>query len=456
MDGHAMNDTRINDAQPDDSAPTLATTPNSESLFERARRVTPGGVNSPVRAFKSVGGSPRFIARAEGAYLIDADGHALIDYIGSWGPMILGHNHAAVREAVQEAMAGGLSFGAPSYREVELAELVTRLTGVERVRFVNSGTEATMSALRLARGVTGRDYVLKFRGNYHGHADGLLVEAGSGLMTNADGLGRAAPSSAGVPQAYADLTLVSEYNDPEALRALLRERGHEIAAVIFEPVVGNAGVLIPTAEFRAALHEAREYGALLIADEVMTGFRLGLRGATGLLDLRPDLIAWGKIIGGGLPVGAYGGRAELMDFVSPAGPVYQAGTLSGNPLAMAAGLATLRELERDPDVYARLEAYTRALGDGLLDAAREAGVPVTVNQVGSMLTAFFVEGRVERYVDAAQSDTARFAGWFRHLLRSGVYWAPSQFESIFVSAAHGERELDLTLAAVRAAFRGAA
>lgn len=436
--------------------PTLPQTSASETLFERARRVTPGGVNSPVRAFRAVGGTPRFIDRAEGAYLIDADGHALIDYIGSWGPMILGHNHPAIREAVAHALGSGTSFGAPSYREVELAELVTQLTGVDRVRFVNSGTEATMSALRLARGFTGRDLIVKFRGNYHGHADGLLVEAGSGLMTVADDLGRAAPSSAGVPAGYAALTLVADYNDPEGLDALMAARGHEIAAVIFEPVVGNAGVLIPTPAFRAALSRVREHGALLIADEVMTGFRLGLRGAQGLLGIEADLTCWGKIIGGGLPVGAYGGRAEVMEIVSPVGPVYQAGTLSGNPLAMAAGLATLRQLSADPEVYTRLATYTSALADGLADGASAAGVPVTINQVGSMLTVFFVEGDVRTYGDAARSDTERFRVWFQHLLGAGVYWAPSQFESIFVSAAHGERELDLTLGAARTAFESVA
>ena len=431
-------------------------TVRSGALFARAQAVTPGGVNSPVRAFKSVGGSPRFIREAHGAYLTDADGNRLIDYIGSWGPMILGHDHPAVREAVADALTRGTSFGAPGEGEVRLAETVTRLTGVERVRFVNSGTEATMSALRLARGATGRKYIVKFRGNYHGHADGLLVEAGSGLLTNAEGtLGRSAPSSAGVPEEYAGLTLVSEYNDPGALDTLMAERGSEIAAVIFEPVVGNAGVLIPTPEFLAALHRVRERGALLIADEVMTGFRLSLRGATGLLGLEPDLICWGKIIGGGLPVGAYGGRAAVMDFVSPQGPVYQAGTLSGNPLAMAAGLATLEVLEGDPDLYARLEAYTAQLADGLSTAAREAGVPLSINRVGSMLTAFHQDapdGSIRTYTDAAGSDTAAFALWFRAMLAGGVYWAPSQFESIFVSAAHGDAELNRTLDVARAAY----
>ncbi|MCP2013949.1 glutamate-1-semialdehyde 2,1-aminomutase [Deinococcus sp. HSC-46F16] len=437
---------------------SLPSTARSEALFARARAVTPGGVNSPVRAFKSVGGTPRFIREAHGAFLTDADGTRYLDYIGSWGPMILGHDHPAVREAIASALAGGTSFGAPGEREVQLAETVTRITGVDRVRFVNSGTEATMSALRLARGFTGRKYLLKFRGNYHGHADGLLVEAGSGLMTNAAGaLGQAAPSSAGVPEEYAALTLVSEYNDPAALDALMAERGGEIAAVIFEPVVGNAGVLIPTPEFLAALHRVREHGVLLIADEVMTGFRLSLRGATGRLGLSPDLICWGKIIGGGLPVGAYGGRADVMDFVSPQGPVYQAGTLSGNPLAMAAGLATLEVLEGDPGIYERLETYTTALADGLRSAAREAGVPLSVNHIGSMLTAFHQDapdGSIRTYADAARSDTAAFAAWFQHMLGRGIYWAPSQFESIFVSAAHTDHDLNATLNAARAAYAG--
>ena len=438
---------------------TSSSQPISEALFARARQVTPGGVNSPVRAFGSVGGHPHFIARADGAYLTDADGERLLDYIGSWGPMILGHNHPGMREAVAEALQGGTSFGAPNEREVLLAEKVVELTreqGVERVRFVNSGTEATMSALRLARGVTGRSHIVKFRGNYHGHADGLLVEAGSGLLTTAEGgLGEAAPSSAGVPQEYAALTLVSEYNDPAALDTLMQQRGHDIAAVIFEPVVGNSGVLIPTPEFLAALHRVRDHGALLIADEVMTGFRLSLQGACGRLGIQPDLITWGKIIGGGLPVGAYGGRAEVMENVSPSGPVYQAGTLSGNPLAMAAGLATLGELQAKPELYEQLERYTAALADGLKAAAQEAGVPLSVNHIGSMLTAFHQEaphGSVQTYQQAARSDTAAFAGWFRAMLRQGVYWAPSQFESIFVSAAHGDAELNLTLDAARRAY----
>lgn len=437
------------------SAVLPAPTAQSEALFARARAVTPGGVNSPVRAFRSVGGTPRFIASAQGAYLTDADGTRYLDYIGSWGPMILGHNLPAVREAVADALQFGTSFGAPGEREVLLAEQVTRLTGVDRVRFVSSGTEATMSALRLARGATGRKFILKFRGNYHGHADGLLVEAGSGLMTNEGHLGAAAPSSAGVPEEYARLTLVSEYNDPQALDALMAERGHELAAVIFEPVVGNAGVLVPTPEFLAALHRVREHGTLLIADEVMTGFRLSLRGATGLLGLQPDLICWGKIIGGGLPVGAYGGRKDLMGWVAPLGPVYQAGTLSGNPLAMAAGAATLRELAR-PGTYERLEANSARLAAGLEEEARKAGVAVQVQRVGSMLTVFFCAIPVKNMETARSSDTSFFGRYFHAMLEQGVYLPPSQFEAWFVSLAHGAQEIDLTVAAHGLALKKAA
>ncbi|GEM48907.1 glutamate-1-semialdehyde 2,1-aminomutase [Deinococcus cellulosilyticus] len=428
-------------------------TEKSRWLYETAQRVIPGGVNSPVRAFKSVGGSPRFIQSAFGAYLIDADGNRLIDYIGSWGPMILGHQHSHVLASIQSALTEGVSFGAPNAREVELAMMVTKLTGMEKVRFVSSGTEATMSALRLARAVTGRDYILKFRGNYHGHADGLLVEAGSGLMTNEQKLqARSAPSSAGVPQAYAGLTLVADYNDPEGLAQLLRDRGNTLAAIIFEPVVGNAGVLIPTAEFIDVLHSAKEQGILLIADEVMTGFRLSPGGATERLGLKPDIITWGKIIGGGLPVGAYGASAEIMDFVSPMGPVYQAGTLSGNPLAMAAGIGTLQTLRDNPEIYEKIEDYTERLEQGLLLAAAQAGISVCVNRIGSMLTMFFTEGPVQTYQDAVRSDTRLFAQWFHEMLNRGVYWAPSQFESIFVSAAHNERTLEHTLQAAASAF----
>lgn len=422
----------------------------SSELFQAALQVIPGGVNSPVRAFKSVGGTPRFIERAQGAYLWDADENAYIDYIGSWGPMILGHNDPAVKHAIAEALEQGTSFGAPSRREVELAQLVCSLTPAEKVRLVSSGTEATMSALRLARGYTGRDYILKFRGNYHGHADGLLVEAGSGLMTTANDLGSSAPSSAGVPAAYAALTLVAEYNDPEGLRQIVQERGQQIAAIIFEPVVGNAGVIVPSPEFIAALHDAKQQGIVLIADEVMTGFRLSLNGASGLLGLSPDLWCWGKIIGGGLPVGAYGGRAEIMDFVSPQGPVYQAGTLSGNPLAMAAGIATLSQLRDRPEIYPQLERYTHSLAQGLQAVTT---VPIQINQIGSMLTVFFCEQPIHNYQSAAVANTAQFARWFHSLLDQGVYWAPSQFESIFVGASHTDTELNRTLEAAAVAFK---
>ncbi|MER3555195.1 MAG: glutamate-1-semialdehyde-2,1-aminomutase [Meiothermus sp.] len=428
-------------------------TRHSEELFERAKAAIPGGVNSPVRAFKAVGGTPRFIAKANGARMWDADGNELIDYIGSWGPMILGHAHPRVQEAIRAALLEGTSYGAPTEREIELAKLVLKAyPGCDLVRFVSSGTEATMSALRLARGYTGRDLIVKFRGNYHGHADGLLVQAGSGLLTAGGGTAQTAPSSAGVPQAFAELTLVADYNHPAGLEALFRERGPEIAAVIFEPVVGNAGVLVPTAEFLAALRNlTRKHGALLIADEVMTGFRLAPGGAVELLGLEPDLVCWGKIIGGGLPVGAYGGKREIMEYIAPVGPVYQAGTLSGNPIAMAAGIETLRLLAENPP-YAKLEAYGKALQQGLESLVKETGVPATVNRVGSMITLFFRADPVVTYADAVESDTEAFKRFFHGLLERGIYWPPSQFEAAFFSAAHGEAELEVTLDAAKAAL----
>jgi glutamate-1-semialdehyde 2,1-aminomutase len=350
--------------------------------------------------------------------------------------------------AIQEALSEGLSYGAPTEREVRLAERVREAyPSADLVRFVSSGTEATMSALRLARGYTGRDLIVKFRGNYHGHADSLLVQAGSGLLSDGGGTARSAPSSAGVPQALAELTLVADYNEPQALKELFERYGEQIAAVIFEPVVGNAGVLVPTPGFLEALHQlTQQYGALLIADEVMTGFRLAKGGAVELFGLKPDLLCWGKIMGGGLPVGAYGGRAEIMQQVAPLGPVYQAGTLSGNPLSMAAGLATLKTLFQDPP-YARLEAYGRALEEGLLALFTAAGAPVAINRVGSMITVFFREGPVQTYSDAVASDTERFKVFFHGLLQRGVYWPPSQFEAAFFSLAHGEDELAKTLEA---------
>ncbi|WP_234555332.1 glutamate-1-semialdehyde 2,1-aminomutase [Thermus caliditerrae] len=421
--------------------------PTSEKLFLEAQRHIPGGVSSPVRAFRAVGGTPPFLVRGEGAYVWDADGNRYLDYVLSWGPLILGHAHPEVVARVKEVAERGLTFGAPHPLEAELAQAVKRaFPQVELVRFVNSGTEATMSALRLARGYTGRKYIVKFRGNYHGHADGLLVEAGSGALT----LG--VPSSAGVPQEYARLTLVLEYNDPEALRALLKERGEEIAAIIFEPVVGNAGVLVPTEDFLKALHEAKDYGVLLIADEVMTGFRLSFGGATERFGLKPDLVTLGKVLGGGLPAAAYGGRREVMEQVAPLGPVYQAGTLSGNPLAMAAGLATLEILEKNPDYYARLEAVGAKLEAGLEEVLSRKGIPHAVNRVGSMLTVFFTEGPVRTFAEAKRTDTELFKRFFHGLLDRGVYWPPSNFEAAFLSILHGEEEVAMTLEALEKAL----
>ncbi len=428
-------------------------TTTSSQLFQRAQQVIPGGVNSPVRAFGAVGGVPRFIAKANGSRMWDEDGNEFVDYIGSWGPMILGHAHPKVADAIRLALEGGTSFGAPTKREIELAELVLNAyPSCERVRFVSSGTEATMSALRLARGVTGRKYIVKFRGNYHGHSDGLLVQAGSGMLTASGGSSNSAPSSAGVPAEFASLTLVADYNVPETLEQLFANFPEQIAAVIFEPVVGNAGLLEPTAAFLKSLHElCKTNGTLLIADEVMTGFRLSPGGATQLLKLEPDIVCWGKIIGGGLPVGAYGAKASIMDFVAPSGPVYQAGTLSGNPLAMAAGIATLTELALNPP-YAQLEAYGAQLQSGLELLALEAGVPLTVNRVGSMMTAFFQAGEVRTYNDAVKSDTEAFKVFFNAMLERGVYFPPSQFEAAFISSKHDQTDLELTLNAAREAL----
>jgi glutamate-1-semialdehyde 2,1-aminomutase len=403
----------------------------SADLFARSLRVFPGGVNSPVRAFGSVGGTPRFAARADGPHLWDADGRRYLDLVGSWGPMILGHRHPGVVAAVRRALEAGTSFGAPTERELTLAERVLdRYPRVDRLRFVSSGTEATMSALRVARGATGRDRIVKFAGGYHGHADGLLVAAGSGAATTG------VPSSAGVPGEVAALTLVAPYGDAAALGALFDRHGAEVAAVIVEPVAGNMGVVEPSSAFRAALRDlTTRHGALLIVDEVMTGFRLARGGAIERYALDADLVCWGKVLGGGLPVGAYGGRAAWMDQVSPIGRVYQAGTLSGNPLAMAAGAATLDAIDATPDLYPTLERRGAQLADALREGAARAGVAATVNQVGSMLTVFFSAGPVVDLDSAAASDTAAFAAWFHHLLEGGVWWPPSQFEAAFLSAA---------------------
>ncbi|ROR34792.1 glutamate-1-semialdehyde 2,1-aminomutase [Inmirania thermothiophila] len=422
----------------------------SQELFERARRVIPGGVNSPVRAFRAVGGEPPFIARAEGAYLWDADGRRYIDYVGSWGPMILGHAHPAVIEAVRETAARGLSFGAPCALEVELAELVCELVpSVEMVRMVSSGTEATMSAIRLARGFTGRDRIVKFEGCYHGHADALLVKAGSGALT----LG--VPTSPGVPAALAAHTLTLTYNDAGQVREVFDRMGDEIACVIVEPVAGNMNCIPPEPGFLETLREVCDrHGALLIFDEVMTGFRVALGGAQARYGVRPDLTTLGKVLGGGMPVGAFGGRREVMERIAPTGPVYQAGTLSGNPVAMAAGLATLRLL-REPGLYERLEARTAALCAGLEAAARETGVALRTQHVGAMFGLFFTEAeRITGYADVTACDAERFRRFFHGMLARGVYLAPSAFEAAFMSTAHTEADIEATVAAAREVLAG--
>ncbi len=423
------------------------TTRRSKALFEEAKRFLPGGVNSPVRAFRAVGGTPRFIEHASGARLTDADGQAYVDYVGSWGPMIVGHAHPDVVRAIQQAAARGTSYGAPTALETELAALVCEaVPSVEMVRFVNSGTEAVMGAIRLARAATTRDAVVKIAGGYHGHADYLLVQAGSGVAT----LGL--PDSPGVPADFAKHTYSVGYNDLEGTRALFAREGRRIAALIVEPVPGNFGVGVPAPGYLEGLRAVtREHGALLIFDEVMSGFRVAYGGAQARYGVLPDLTTLGKVIGGGLPVGAYGGRRDLMSMVAPAGPVYQAGTLSGNPLAMTAGLATLRLLEQ-PGVYERLEATSAALVDGLTRAATLAEIPVTTNRVGSMFTTFFCEGPVRSYADAKRADTARYAKFFAAMLDHGVYLAPSQFEAAFVSLAHGPAEVEATVEAAGRAF----
>jgi glutamate-1-semialdehyde 2,1-aminomutase len=420
---------------------------NSEALFERARRVIPGGVNSPVRAFGAVGGTPLFFEEARGARLIDADGNSFIDYVGSWGPFILGHGEPRVSGAIVAQVARATSFGAPSHLEVEMAELLTGLMpGMEMVRLVSSGTEATMSAIRLARGFTGRAKIIKFEGCYHGHGDSFLIRAGSGMLTHG------APNSPGVTPGTAADTLVATFNDLGSVAELFASNSGEIAAVIIEPIGGNMGVVASTPEFLAGLRAlCTDNGAVLIFDEVMTGFRVALRGAASLYDIVPDMYTLGKIIGGGLPAAAYGGRREIMEMVSPVGRVYQAGTLSGNPLAVAAGLATLRILiEENP--YPAIEESARLIAEGLGAGARAHGVPVTINRVGSMLTPFFTERGVVDFASATTSDTARFGLFFHAMLRRGIYLPPSQYEAWFVSRAHGKGEIEATLDAADAAF----
>jgi len=416
----------------------------SEAWFTRAQKVIPGGVNSPVRAFRGVGGIPRFIERGQGSHVFDTDGNSYVDYVCSWGPLLLGHRPPCVIDALAEVLAVGTSFGAPTEREVELAELIARaVPSMDMVRLVNSGTEATMSALRLARGFTGRDLVIKFEGCYHGHVDSLLVKGGSGMAT----LGIA--DSAGVPKAFAETTISVPFNSLAAVEKAFTDRGSQIAAVIVEPVVGNMGCVPPAAGFLEGLRElTSRHGSLLIFDEVMTGFRLALGGAQERFGIRPDLTTLGKIIGGGLPMAAYGGRADIMKKVAPLGPVYQAGTLSGNPLAVAAGLAMLRYLMAHPEVYDILEARAAQL-----TAVRHPGI--TVNRVGSMFTFFFCDGPVTDWESAKKCDTARFAKFFRFLLERGVYLAPSQFEAGFVSAAHTAQDVQATVDAAQEFFNAA-
>lgn len=424
--------------------------PKSSVAFARANRVIPGGVNSPARAFGAVGGEPPFMARAQGPYLFDIDGNQYIDYIGSWGPMILGHGHPAVKSAIAAALDTGTSFGAPTERESDIAELVARaVPSIEKVRFVSSGTEAAMSSIRLARGVTRRDKLVKMRGHYHGHVDALLVEAGSAATT----LGT--PNSPGVTRGAAADTLLVEFNDIDAAAHVFREHPGQIAAVLLEPVAGNMGLVPPQAGYLESLRTlCTEAGALLVFDEVMTGFRLAFGGAQALYGITPDLTALGKIVGGGLPAAAYGASAAVMDHVSPAGPIFQAGTLSGNPLAMAAGMSTLQQL-RDNPPYERLEHLSARLEEGLRRACTDARVPHVVQRVGSMLTLFFHDGPVRNYQDAKHCDTRLFARFFWEMLARGIYLPCSQFEAAFISAAHTENHIDQTIEAARASIKAA-
>jgi glutamate-1-semialdehyde 2,1-aminomutase len=422
-------------------------TSRNDALFERARAAIPGGVNSPVRAYRGVGGTPPFIARGAGSRIWDADGKEYIDYVCSWGPLVLGHAHPAVVAAVREAAETGLSFGAPTEREVEMAELLKRLMpALDLVRLVSSGTEATMTALRLARGFTGRSLIVKFEGCYHGHADSLLVKAGSGALT----LG--APDSAGVPPEIASRTLVLPYNDPEALRRAFSDGGETIAGIIVEPVAGNMNLVVPDRAFlQLARRLCTEHGSVLIFDEVMTGFRVALGGAQALFGIEPDLTTLGKVIGGGMPVGAVGGRRDIMERLAPLGPVYQAGTLSGSPVAVAAGLATL-ELIQAPGFFERLAASTRTLADGLTDAARRRQVAFCAQAVGGMFGIYFRSAPPASYEEVMQCDKAAFTRFFHEMLAHGVYLAPSPYEAGFVSAAHSRGDIDATLAAAGAAF----
>ncbi|MBI3528595.1 MAG: glutamate-1-semialdehyde 2,1-aminomutase [Betaproteobacteria bacterium] len=420
----------------------------NEILFEKSQRVIPGGVNSPVRAFRSVGGTPVFFARGNGPYVWDADDRRYIDYVGSWGPLVLGHAHPEVVKAVQDSAARGLSFGAPTESELEMAECITRcLPSMQQVRLVSSGTEATMTAIRLARGFTGRPKIVKFEGCYHGHADSLLVKAGSGALT----LGQ--PSSAGVPPEITAHTIVLDYNDPAMLEAAFKAEGDRIATVIVEPVAGNMNLVKPTKEFLTALRElCTRYGAVLIFDEVMTGFRVGPQGAQGLFGITPDLTTLGKVIGGGMPVGAFGGRRDIMQLIAPLGPVYQAGTLSGNPVAVAAGLATLK-LVQAPGFFDRLAAHTTSLVEQLQSVGRNAGIAFSTQSVGGMFGVYFRAKPPETYAQVMESDKVAFNRFYHALLAEGVYFAPSAYEAGFVSAAHGDAEIEATIKAAKIAFR---
>ena len=424
-------------------------TETSNKLFNKATKIIPGGVNSPVRACRSVGSEPIFIDYAQGSWLYDVDGNRYIDYIGSWGPMILGHRHPQVIDAVTSVLKRGTSFGAPTDLEIQLAQLViAAVPSIEMVRMVNSGTEATMSAIRLARGVTGREQIVKFDGCYHGHADSLLVEAGSGVAT----LG--IPGSPGVPAAFVASTLSLPYNDSDCIKSVFATQGEKIACVIVEPVAGNMGLVSPAPGFLETLRElTARANSILIFDEVMTGFRVAYGGAQSLYGISPDITCLGKIIGGGMPVGAYGGKREIMEQVAPQGPVYQAGTLSGNPVAMAAGIATLKELQK-PDFYRALENNSSRLADGLAGAAQKAGIPVAIDRVGSMLGLFFTKTPVHSFKDAKTSNLDQFEAYYKGMLQEGIYLAPSQFEALFVSAAHTAEDIDATVAAAEKVLAG--
>ena len=420
----------------------------SQELFDEAVKVLPGGVNSPVRAFRAVNMAPRFIQRADGAHIYDVEGNEYLDYVCSWGPMILGHNHPVIREAVERAVKDGLSFGAPTAREVEIAQLMVELVpNIEMVRMVNSGTEAVMSAIRLARGATGRDKIIKFEGCYHGHSDCLLVGAGSSALAGGH------PTSAGVPQDVVRHTLTAQFNDLASVETLLQANENQVACVIVEPVAANMGVVGPKPGFLAGLRAlCDKYGALLIFDEVITGFRLGIGGAQAYFGVKADIVTFGKIIGGGMPVGAYCASRALMEEVAPCGPVYQAGTLSGNPVAMAAGLAQLHYLKEHPEVYTHIDALATRLAEGMRKAAAETGAPVTVNQIGSLLAPFFTPDAVSTFVDAKGSDVGKYARYFANMLEKGIYLAPAQFEAMFLSNAHTEEDVERTIEAVRASL----